>query len=120
MENCVVSLVLEYNPWGRTIRSPGRGGGGGGQLPKKKIVQGKIVRKKNHAKVRPLRKIPGLAKTNLAAPKLPKKKILHKIKGLYELCHPISPMPLPSLFVRHICLSLEREKLNQNMLISDA
>ena len=29
------------------------------------------------------------------------------IKGLYELCHPISPMPLPSLVVRHICLSLE-------------
>ena len=32
------------------------------------------------------------------------------IKGLYELCHPISPMPLPSLLVRHICPSLEREK----------
>ena len=43
-----------------------------------------------------------------------------EIKGLYELCHPISPMPLPSLFVRHIYLSLEREKLNQNMLLSDA
>ena len=118
MENCVVSLVLEYNPWGRTIRSPGRGGGWA--VTKKENRARQNSKKKNHAKVRPLRKIPGLAKTNLAAPKLPKKKILHKIKGLYELCHPISPMPLPSLFVRHICLSLEREKLNQNMLISDA
>ena len=48
-------------------------GGGGGQLPKK-IVQGKLVeimQKCDHQE-----QIPALAKQNLAAPKLPKTKIL--------------------------------------------
>ena len=30
-------------------------------------------------------------------------------KGLYELCHPVSPMPLCCLVVGHICISLELE-----------
>ena len=53
---------------GRTIRSPGKGVGS-----YQKKNRASRTNKKNHAKVRPIRKMPALTKTNLAAPKLPKK-----------------------------------------------
>ena len=48
--------------------------GGGGQL-QKKLVQGKTSKKKNHAKVQPLRKMIALAKKKkICNPKATKKK----------------------------------------------
>ena len=60
-------------------------GEGGGQLPQKKIVQGKLVRKKKSCKSATTKKNASIGQKNLAAPKLPKKRILHKsLRNLFN------------------------------------